>query len=486
MTKTTQNSKPKHCDKPMKRIYIRKGTDKRKWIPVGYYCNECSKMIKDSDLIPTRKINGILKAGSKLIDRVTKPQIVVLDLGHSLTKVGFSGEKKPRFIFDTAIYLSKKGDSFIQKSNILEKKMIAYTRKQIFETNENMKINRDNLEIFLIHVFEALEINPNNKSILIIEKHHKSNYTDYFKGRIDVINNCTLPEKTKEYLKTEKKVDFVDYSRTTISHRRTIASILFDQFNIAKLYFSNGELLSLYAKEKVTGVVVNIGALNTRIVPIYEGYIVSHSVSIRDKGGYNIEEQLHNYIKEKGIELNNSNSRAITMRKKIRLASEEHLYVSLDEKEEQGKWLESDKLIRSVNIINETYTKLDEIRFKAPEILFKKEPLSIIKKQGTLTDAIIESIQKCDKDLVRALYSNIILSGGGTMYEGFKERFIQDISKKVPEYTTFNVTADSDRLISSWIGGSILTGLKMFEERGLWVTKAEYNEKGSSAVDRCI
>jgi hypothetical protein len=26
----------------------------------------------------------------------------------------------------------------------------------------------------------------------------------------------------------------------------------------------------------------------------------------------------------------------------------------------------------------------------------------------------------------------------------------------------------------------------MFEKRNLWVTKAEYTEKGSSAVDRCI
>ena len=486
MSKSAQNSKPKHCGKTMVRIYIRKGTEKRKWIPIGYYCNECSKMIKDSDLIPTRKIDEIQGAESKLVNKVTKPQIIVLDIGYSLTKVGFSGENEPRFIFDTAIYISETGESFIQKSDVIERKRIISLRKQIFETKENIEINKDNLEIFLIHVFEALEISPANKSILVIEKHHQSNYADYFKGRIDVINNCTLPEKTKERLKVEKKVDFIDYSKNTMSHRRTIASMLFDQFNIAKVYFSNGELLTLYSKNQITGVVINIGALTTRIVPIYEGYIISHSVSVRNHGGYDVEEKLYNYIQEKGIELNDSNSRAYIIQKNIRLASEEQLYVSLDEKEEQNKWLESDKLIRSINIINETYTMLDEIRFRAPEILFKKEPLSIIKKQGNLVDAVIETIQKCDKDLTKALYSNIILSGGGTMYEGFKERFIQDMKKKLPEHIVFNVTADSDRLISTWIGGSILGGLKVFEEKGLWVSKAEYNEKGSSAVDRCI
>jgi actin-related protein len=486
MPKTTHNSKPKHCGKTMMRIYIRKGTEKRKWIPVGYYCNECSKMIKDSDLLPTRKIDEIHGARSKLVDKIANPQIIVLDLGYSLTKVGFSEEKEPRFIFDTAIYLSESGESFIQKSDVVERKRIINLRKQIFETKENMEISRDNLEIFLIHVFEALEINPTNKSILVIEKHHQSNYADYFKGRIDVINNCTLPEKTKEHLKAEKRVDYIDYSRNTLSHRRTITSILFNQFNIAKVYFSNGELLTLYSKNQVSGVVVNIGALTTRIVPIYEGYIISHSVSVREVGGYDVEEQLYNYIQEKGIELNDSNSRAYIIQKNIRLASEEHLYVSLDEKEEQIKWLETDKLKRSINIINETYTMLDEIRFKALEILFRNEQLSIVKKQGSLTDAVIETIQKCDKDLAKGLYSNIILSGGGTMYNGFEERFVQDLKKKLPDHIDFNVIADSDRLISTWIGGSILGGLKVFDEKGLWVTKAEYNEKGSSAVDRCI
>ncbi len=197
MKKITPNSKPKHCGKTMKRIYIREGTEKRKWIPVGYYCSECSKMMKDSDLIPTRKMDEIYGVRSRLVKRVKNSQIIVLDFGQSLTKVGFSGEKEPRFIFDSALYLSKTGESFIQKSNVIEKENIADIRKQIFESNENMKINSDNLEIFLLHIFEALEINPSSKSILVIEKHRKSNYEDYLKGRINVINNCTLPEKTK-------------------------------------------------------------------------------------------------------------------------------------------------------------------------------------------------------------------------------------------------------------------------------------------------
>jgi len=81
---------------------------------------------------------------------------------------------------------------------------------------------------------------------------------------------------------------------------------------------------------------------------------------------------------------------------------------------------------------------------------------------------------------------NIVLIGGGTLYRGFKERFYSDIRSKIPNHIEFNVKADSNRLIKSWIGGSILTSLNLFNERSLRVSKAEYDERGSSAVDRCL
>ena len=129
---------------------------------------------------------------------------------------------------------------------------------------------------------------------------------------------------------------------------------------------------------------------------------------------------------------------------------------------------------------------MNEIRYLAPEILFEEEPLSILNNPGDLADAVIESIQKCDKGLAKSLYANILLVGGGSMFEGFKERFTKSFKSKVSDHLIFNITAKSDRLISGWIGGSMLSGMKLFEERNFWVSKAEYDEKGSTAVDRCI
>ena len=47
------------------------------------------------------------------------------------------------------------------------------------------------------------------------------------------------------------------------------------------------------------------------------------------------------------------------------------------------------------------------------------------------------------------------------------------------KYTTLG---KAERAISAWLGGSILASLGSFHE--MWMTKQEYQEHGSSLVDR--
>ncbi len=483
----TSKTKPKHCGKTMHRLYIRKGTDSRKWITVGYYCDECSKTMKDSDLMKTGSLDELLQEKITLVDRIKNPTAVVIDLGSSLTKAGLAGEDKPRSIFDTAVYYSEKGEPFIQNSNKIEKYVRIKSVEYIYEDDEDFQvINKDVCEIFLKLIYEKLGIKASEKALWIIEKHYKTNFSDFLKGRLDVINNSSLPEEAKEILRKEKTVDFLNSFETAISVRRSIAEVVFNRLNIPKAYFSVGELLSLYANQQTTGVVVGIGAYSTRIIPIYEGYIISHGVSIRNNAGKNVVSRLESYIVEQGTKIPKTSNERFQMKKNIRLASEELCYVSRDLIEERQNWSSSDKYNKSMSISDNSYVKLDEIRYKAPEILFENEILDILKNPGDLTDAIIESIQRCDKSLTKKLYANIMFVGGGTLYKGFGNRITKSLKDKVPEHLAFNVTIEDNRLISGWIGGSILSGMKIFEERNLWVSKAEYEEKGSSAVDRCI
>jgi len=85
-------------------------------------------------------------------------------------------------------------------------------------------------------------------------------------------------------------------------------------------------------------------------------------------------------------------------------------------------------------------------------------------------------------DIRKDLYSNIVLSGGTTMFPGIADRMTKEISALAPSSIKVKVVAPAERKFSVWIGGSILSSLSTFQS--MWVSKAEYEEAGPSIVHR--
>ena len=85
-------------------------------------------------------------------------------------------------------------------------------------------------------------------------------------------------------------------------------------------------------------------------------------------------------------------------------------------------------------------------------------------------------------DLRRILYSNIVLSGGSTLFKGFGDRLLSEVKKITPKDIKIRISAPQERLYSTWIGGSILASLDTFKK--MWVSKREYNEDGFKAIHR--
>jgi len=92
------------------------------------------------------------------------------------------------------------------------------------------------------------------------------------------------------------------------------------------------------------------------------------------------------------------------------------------------------------------------------------------------------SIMKCDIDIRKDLYANIVLSGGTTMYEGIAERITKEITNLAPPSMKIKVVAPPERKYSVWIGGSILASLSTFQQ--MWISKEEYEESGPGIVHR--
>lgn len=93
-----------------------------------------------------------------------------------------------------------------------------------------------------------------------------------------------------------------------------------------------------------------------------------------------------------------------------------------------------------------------------------------------------QSITKCDVDVRKELFSNIVMSGGTTMFTGIAERLNKELVGLAPATIKVKVVASQERKFLVWIGGSILSSLSTFQN--MWITRAEFNETGPSIVHR--
>merc|ERR1739845_327042 len=92
------------------------------------------------------------------------------------------------------------------------------------------------------------------------------------------------------------------------------------------------------------------------------------------------------------------------------------------------------------------------------------------------------SIMKCDIDIRKDLFANIVMSGGTTMYAGIADRMQKEITALAPSTMKIKIIAPPERKYSVWIGGSILSSLSTFQT--MWITKEEYEESGPGIVHR--
>jgi len=102
-----------------------------------------------------------------------------------------------------------------------------------------------------------------------------------------------------------------------------------------------------------------------------------------------------------------------------------------------------------------------------------------------LHEIAYNAIMKCDVDVRKDLFGNIIMSGGSTMFFGLTDRLQKELVLLAPPTIKIKIVAPPERKYSVWIGGSILASLTSFQN--MWVTKQEYLEMGPSIIHKkCI
>lgn len=384
-------------------------------------------------------------------------RVIVCDNGTGFVKVGNAGSNFPSFIFPSLV-----GRPIIRsavKVNNVEIKdiMIGDEASQL----RSMLDVKYPMENGIVRDWEDMEL-----------------LYDYTFG----------PEKLNINTRGTK-VLLTEPPMNPMKNREKMIEVMFEKYQFEGVYIAIQAVLTLYAQGLITGVVVDSGDGVTHICPVYEGFALPHLTRRLDIAGRDITKYLIKLLLLRGYAFNHSADFET-----VRMMKEKLCYVGYNIEQEQKLALETTVLVESYTLPDGRVIKVGGERFEAPEALFQPHLINV--EGDGVAEMLFKAIQAADIDTRPEFYKHIVLSGGSTMYPGLPSRLERELKQLYLErvlkgnteaLSKFKIRIEDPprRKHMVFLGGAVLADI-MKDKTDFWMSRAEYQEKGTKVLEKLL
>mmetsp|Transcript_148555 Transcript_148555/g.262335 ORF Transcript_148555/g.262335 Transcript_148555/m.262335 type:complete len:378 (+) Transcript_148555:40-1173(+) len=373
---------------------------------------------------------------------------VVLDNGSCTSRAGFADESLPELVFPTCL-AEGKGRSMYELPDVQE--FIgegAYQNRHRMELINPIKdgivTNWDAMEKIWAHTFRKLNVEAADQPVLVTGAH-----------------------PTWKDMKTDK------------AQRERMTQVMFETFNTPLMYMAFQPVLGIYTSGQTTGLAIESGSSYSYTLAVYERHGVHSTMNILPIGGRHLTEHLEKMMRDGGSDRFEVGGFELAQDMK-----EKHCCVRLNEESIEEAFYE---------LPDGNKIEMGKERFLCPEALFHPGLLGRPERGDSIVNRSIhgihilanQSIQRSDVERHKELYSNIVLCGGNTLFEGMRERLLHELTHLAPATMQANVAERPKHNAVAWLGGSILASLDVFKD--MCISRKEYEECGSAVVhQKCM
>ena len=375
---------------------------------------------------------------------------LIIEIGSQNFRLGWAGEDFPDIIAPS-VYVDN--NDYLFTSDVIDGlEDIFITEKN----TENLMFGHEALKysnILKVHFFKK-ESNYNvfmkyfyhhYKQLNIVEENH-------FKQPIVIITPFVISELEKTKLR----------------------DIFFNMFDFPSLLFLSENQGVLATLQKTSGVVINMGEVNTNITSFLHGFSNAMARDTYPISGKDLTRYLLNLILKKKV-----SGESVYLDKMITKEIKDKLSLCILDPDGEVKRIKDGftKYNRTIDLPDGTSLEINSERFLFVEPLFK--PALIHIDYMGLPEAISKVIRFWDRENWEDLLPNIIIVGGSSLIPGLDKRLKFEISKyfsdKIRE--KINVIAVSGRENIGWIASSVIWAQGKLKKGWIQNPNQEVNEQ---------